>query len=173
MFLMGLVIGFTVGSVVTAAWMTNHRLSNEAGESTAQYILLANILLTCTVVSFWITWEAAQTIGNASYAYLKKWKKSPDIEPLRGLFGKMVMRNVKNTLKERYGDLPKTGDLIQGNASEIIYVVTSRHQPDPISPFGHVELLRLDKNTTTRVAVLDFFKESYEKVTPDEKNSQR
>ena len=115
-------------------------------------------------------WKFASRVWEDSFKYLRKWEKNPDIKPRKGFYGKLVMWNVRSVLKGRYKELPQVGDLLQASHTEKMFVVTHRHQPEPISPFGYVDLMCLDegKNDNFRVPVTSYFKDSYEKVTPDE-----
>jgi len=135
-----------------------------------QFLIVNTICTIFVLMVLHYTWKFSSLIWEASFKYLRKWQKNPDIKPKTGFRGKLVMWNVKQILKSRYEDLPQVGDLIQGVASEKIYIVTHRYQPKPISPFGYIEVMRMEENnnTSTRIEVLDFFKDSYEKVTPDE-----
>lgn len=129
--------------------------------------------LICTIfmlVFIHFFWKFASRLWDDSFKYLRKWEKNPDIKPRKGFYGKLVMWNVRNTLKSRYKKLPQVGDLLQTAHNEQMFVVTHRYQPDPISPFGYVELMRMDegKNDNFRVPVTSYFKDTYEKVTQDE-----
>ena len=129
--------------------------------------------LICTIVMLVFLhffWKFTNRVWEDSFKYLRKWEKNPDIKTRKGFYGKLVMWNVRSILKGRYKELPQVGDLLQANHTEKMFVVTHRYQPNPISPFGYVEMMCLNegKNDNFQVPVTSYFKDSYEKVTPDE-----
>lgn len=129
--------------------------------------------LICTIFMFVFLhffWKFASRVWDDTSRYMRKWEKNPDIKPRTGMYGRVVMWNVRNSLKNRYRDLPQVGDLLQHISNDQIFIVTHRHKPDPISPYGYVDLQHMNSgnNKSERIMVNNYYKDSYEKVTPDE-----
>ena len=118
--------------------------------------------------------KLSQKTFNDAFEYQKAWEKNAEIRPLKGLYGKFVMRTVKKNLKKLYAEFPKVGDLLRAKATNKMFIVTHCHVPDPISPHGYIDLQRMDDNhhDFVRVSLQEYYPLSYEKMS-DENSQER
>lgn len=139
-------------------------------ESIMATFFTTSIMTSINLIFMNYTWRFCNRLWDDTSKYIRKWEKNENVKPPKGFYGRLVMWNVKSSLKKRYSELPKIGDLLQSNATEKMFVVTARHEPNPISPHGYVELTSMEEGnkSAVRIAVTSYFKDSYEKVTPDE-----
>lgn len=129
--------------------------------------------LICTTFMFVFLhffWKFASRVWDDTSKYMRRWEKNPDIKPRTGFYGRVVMWNVRKSLENRYKQFPQVGDLLQHVGNDKIFIVTHRYEPKPISPFGYVDLQSMDEgsNKSERIMVNNYYKDSYEKVTPED-----
>lgn len=119
-----------------------------------------------TMVSFHGALSISQRIFRDVYNHIRDWEKDESLPPRKGLYGWLVMYYVRDNLKRSYQRLPRVGDLIQSKNSQKIFVVTFRHQPEPLTPAGYIDLFRMDegRSENTRIRVNEFYAGAYENV---------
>lgn len=128
-------------------------------------ILSSGLTILTMEMVFRFTWKTYQK----AYDHIKEWAQNPELEPLPGLYGKFVMSQIKKILRKQYKEFPQIGDLLRAKVTGKMFIVTFRHQPEPIGPHGYIDIQRMDEghHELIRVSVRDYYPSSYEKITPN------